>query len=198
MHGQQRGGTLCDDLCQGEERRPGGLLRLWVPAGHRGAVQAAAAPRRPSARRRPAAERGVCLGLHAHGALGRGGEAYSRQLPTDTTVNVFFSRYCRLANDSILLFYENVFETLRSGYGKFFNKRHLKGPAAQVHRQQLQPFASLGCWSTTAPVCSPDEERRLCERQMQYADDYAIIDPIESPMQVSRWPSATENSTPIT
>lgn len=38
---------------------------------------------------------------------------------TDTTVNVFFSQYCRLANDSIILFYENVFESLRSGYGKF-------------------------------------------------------------------------------
>ncbi len=37
---------------------------------------------------------------------------------SDTTVCTFFYRNWKMANDSLYLFYENVIETLRTGYGK--------------------------------------------------------------------------------
>lgn len=43
----------------------------------------------------------------------------------DTTLNVFFSRCCKMANDSIYLFYENMFTSCRTGYDKNQKQRRL-------------------------------------------------------------------------
>lgn len=47
---------------------------------------------------------------------------------TDTTTGTFFFRTYRMINDSIYLFYENMIESLRVGYGRFNKKMFYLNP----------------------------------------------------------------------
>ncbi len=114
-------------------------------------------------------------------------EEVVRRIPenyqTDTTVNRYFQRYCRMANDTVYLFVENLLESLRVGYDKFLkkrwislnnNKRHLNSNYNTLLQSHLWVYDTSYLYNLLR------SESRV-ENEISYWDNYAIVDPVEVP-----------------
>lgn len=101
----------------------------------------------------------------------------------DTTRNIYFSRYCHMANDSVYLFYENAFESLRTGYGKLDKKRKINydndrnrqlGNYNTVLRSRLLIIDSNYLFYLI-------RSRSRVREMLSYNENNVIADPIEAP-----------------
>lgn len=102
---------------------------------------------------------------------------------TDTTLNQYFSRYCYMLNDSVYLFYENVFESLRAGYGKFDKKRFF----SFSHKRKEYGSNYNNILHSRLLVCDSDylygflRNSNVVRDYLSYSDNASIMDPIEVP-----------------
>ncbi len=101
----------------------------------------------------------------------------------DTTCNRYFSRYCYVANDSVYLFYENVLESVRTGYGKLDGKRRINYD--DTRKRQLGNYNTV--LQSRLLVCDSNflyqlvRNRHRVREMLSYNDNKAIADPVEAP-----------------
>lgn len=101
----------------------------------------------------------------------------------DTTCNRYFSRYCYVANDSVYLFYENVLESVRTGYGKLDGKRRINYD--DTRKRQLGNYNTV--LQSRLLICDSVflykliRNRYRVREMLSYNDNNAIADPVEAP-----------------
>ncbi len=101
----------------------------------------------------------------------------------DTTRNRYFSRYCYVANDSVYLFYENVLESVRTGYGKLDGKRRINYD--DTRKRQLGNYNTV--LQSRLLICDSVflykliRNRYRVREMLSYNDNNAIADPVEAP-----------------
>ena len=101
---------------------------------------------------------------------------------TDTTICTFFYRNWKMANDSLYLFYENVFETLRTGYGKDKQK---KINLYEAHKSVNSNYNTL--LRSRLLICDSAYLQQLLlsklsvAEHLSYRDNELILDLVELP-----------------
>ena len=114
-------------------------------------------------------------------------EEVVRRIPdnyrTDTTINRFFSQRCYLLNDSVYLYYENIFESLRVGYGTFIKKRRVgNGDGGRmINSNYNRNLISRPAVTDSAYLFKFFRSRYLVRKMLSYDDFWTILDHMEVP-----------------
>ena len=102
---------------------------------------------------------------------------------SDTTVCTFFYRNWKMANDSLYLFYENVFESLRTGYGKDKQKRiNLSESRKSTHSNYNTLLRSRLLICDSVYLSHLLLDKASIREHLSYRDNELILDLIELPI----------------